>query len=196
MKSIHSNLLFLVLVACTLVGCANFSGAQTSGRSNGLAKGTGTIPGVSNEAVVIVETAKPPAVMSLESLREMPPPQIKLVFDCDLERMKEQKCEGNFSSELPDSLDSEIAEFWKKSIEFNYRDLVEKFPDAQTNVRESTRFSNEVDELDKKLRETIVQTNQGERAVSANEAGQLIQNINKSTAALVKNLAPPAQRVP
>lgn len=172
----------LIFFVVAQFSCANFSKAQMQQKSNTNTRFEQTVDS-SEEAKVEVEVEK----LDInnydgESISNFPAPKIWLTFS------SQDKESNNFRLEIPFDTRMAVQEYWKESLKFKYKYLIQKFPDANTQYQESNKFSDSTGKLIDILKSAPIEFPKGKRNISGNEASDIVRSINIEAANIIKKL--------
>ncbi len=174
--------ILIVSSIALLQSCASPSEAQRDVNSNNVASGDVSV--LANEALIVINLVASPH-RDLKSLLEIPPPEIEFVFGCSNSEYFSKQCEPKHSTKIPSHLRPDAEAYWRESLRFRYKYLVEKFPDAKAEVEASVSFANLTQEFEARLRGASIDTDRGQRPISPREAAEVVRLLNTKAAELI-----------
>lgn len=177
-------IIILLFLAGFQLSCSKISEAQTRQESNNYA----AIERASSIVKIKVEVNIDSLVIDdsrIEAVLTQPAPKVWLILHC---QEKSGDCNQSTSS-AKILLDEQIIEqYWKQSLYFKYRYLVEKFPNANEEYQESDKFSVITNQSLTALKGFYINSPSGNRCLSNNEAEEIMKSVNTATMSIIKKL--------
>lgn len=135
----------------------------------------GYIDGKSSEKVI--------TDLNPETILSHPAPEMWFIFPCQRnESAQGNECiDGKIKREFSPKLKKMVAEQWRDSMGFAYKDLLKKFTKPQELMNAEAVFFNEADDFIKKVQNVIVEAPLGSRNISNKEAEEIMTFLAKSS---------------
>lgn len=181
--------IILLFTAGSQLGCSRISEAQTRQDSNNYAVAKEISS--SDELKVKIDVDSLILIDSrLETILTQPAPAISLFFSCRMpEFEKDKKCnQDNLRAGI--SLDEQqtLQKYWKQSVSFKYKYLIQKFPNANEEYKESNRFSVMTNQFLENLKDSYINSPSGKRRISNSEAEEIMKSVNIAAVDVIEKL--------
>src|ERR1041384_7515644 len=149
-----------VLALITLCSVGFLSGCATLERAQTLSKaGTEEIRPADEAKITGNYEAPDLADNSLDSVLAAPVPHFQLAFECAKTAGSPDCSSGSFTTEPPDTLQQAVKDFWKASLSFRYKALIQKNTlNRESYLALSDRYDSDCNEFEKRAEKVEINT--------------------------------------